>query len=36
MLGLGYLGIIGFWSGLAMFTLLAAYLAWVTYSGRHP
>ncbi len=34
MLGLGYLGIIGFWSGLAMFTLLAAYLAWVTYSGH--
>jgi cation:H+ antiporter len=34
MLGLGYLGIIGFWSGLAMFTLLVAYLAWVTYSGH--
>jgi cation:H+ antiporter len=34
MLGLGYLGLIGFMTGLAMFTLLAAYLAWVTYTDR--
>ncbi|VVT18179.1 calcium/sodium antiporter [Hoeflea sp. EC-HK425] len=34
MLGLGYLGLIGFLTGLAMFALLAAYLAWVTYTDR--
>ncbi|WP_394689985.1 calcium/sodium antiporter [Hoeflea sp.] len=34
VLGLGYLGIIGFWSGAAMFIMLVAYLAWVTYSGH--
>ncbi|MCO6409948.1 calcium/sodium antiporter [Hoeflea alexandrii] len=34
MLGLGYLGLIGFLTGLAMFALLSAYLAWVTYTDR--
>lgn len=34
MLGLGYLGLIGSLTGLAMFALLAAYLAWVTYTDR--
>lgn len=34
MLGLGYLGLIGFLTGMAMFALLAAYLAWVTYTDR--
>lgn len=34
MLGLGYWGVVTFWSGLAMFALLAAYLAWVTHSDR--
>ena len=34
MLGLGYWGVVGFWLGLAMFALLAAYLAWVTRSDR--
>jgi len=34
MLGLGYWGVVTFWSGLAMFALLAAYLAWVTQSDR--
>ncbi|WP_375588869.1 calcium/sodium antiporter [Hoeflea alexandrii] len=34
MLSLGYLGLIGFLTGLAMFALLAAYLAWVTYTDR--
>lgn len=34
MLGLGYLGVVGFWPGLAMFLGLAAYLAWVTSTDR--
>ncbi|MCC0033906.1 MAG: calcium/sodium antiporter [Rhodobiaceae bacterium] len=34
MLGMGYWGIVGFWSGLIMFALLAAYLARVTYTDR--
>ena len=34
MLGLGYWGVVTFWSGLAMFALLATYLAWVTHSDR--
>lgn len=34
MLGLGVWGVVTFWTGLAMFVLLAAYLAWVTYSDR--
>ncbi|MGJ8570574.1 MAG: calcium/sodium antiporter [Hoeflea sp.] len=34
MLGLGYWGIVSFWLGLAMFALLAAYLAWVTRTDR--
>lgn len=34
MLGLGYLGIIGFWSGLAIFAALAAYLTWITWTDR--
>jgi cation:H+ antiporter len=32
--GPGLSGLIGFMTGLAMFTLLAAYLAWVTYTDR--
>ncbi len=34
MLGLGYRGVVGFWPGLAIFALLAAYLAWVTRTDR--
>lgn len=34
MLSLGYLGSIGFWSGLAMIVTLAGYLTWVTYTDR--
>jgi len=34
MLGLGYWGIVNIWLGLAMFALLAAYLAWVTHTDR--
>jgi cation:H+ antiporter len=34
MFGLGYWGIVSFLPGLAMFALLAAYLAWVTRSDR--
>ena len=34
MLGLGYWGIVSLWSGLAMFSLLAVYLAWVTRTDR--
>lgn len=34
MLGLGYWGVVNIWLGLAMFALLAAYLAWVTHTDR--
>lgn len=34
MLGLGYWGIVNFWLGLAMFALLAGYLARVTFTDR--
>jgi cation:H+ antiporter len=34
MLGMGYWGVVSFWPGLAMFALLAAYLAWVTHTDR--
>ncbi|SOE17431.1 cation:H+ antiporter [Hoeflea halophila] len=34
MLGLGLWGVVTFWTGLAMFALLVAYLAWVTHSDR--
>ena len=34
MLGLGYWGVVNVWLGLAMFALLAAYLAWVTHTDR--
>ena len=34
MLGLGYWGVVNFWTGLAIFALLAAYLAWVTRTDR--
>lgn len=34
MLGLGYWGVVNLWLGLAMFALLAAYLAWVTHTDR--
>lgn len=36
MLGLGYLGIIAFWSGLTMVALIAIYLAYVTRTDRNP
>lgn len=34
MLGLGYWGVVNFWLGVAMFAVLAGYLAWVTHTDR--